>query len=226
MRLELERAKDLNLLDAFFKDALLGEGAEMGCPPEPPERGKGGNPNGGPGRPARGVAHENNPMLGSVRYSHDALIDAIVQNPMLNGKQLGAMFGFHPAWVNRITSSDSFKVKLAERKKELIDPIITANAEERLEALMKESTDVLLDKLATTPTADLALEALKVSSKALGYGARQDGGGTQVNFVVALPGKAIDAQSWERNNRHMGAGTAISVPSSQQVELIAKGRGD
>jgi hypothetical protein len=59
-----------------------------------------------------------------------------------------------------------------------------------------QSLDVIADKLATTSSADIALKALDISTKAMGFGARHTGGNVQNNFVVQIPGKAVSEQDW------------------------------
>ena len=57
------------------------------------------------------------------------------------------------------------------REGEMIEPPLSID--EKLRALASKSLDVVLDKLSVTQNPDTALKALEVTSKALGYGARQ-----------------------------------------------------
>lgn len=87
------------------------------------------------------------PSLAKVRYTHDAIIDMIVANPSVSQGELARHFGFTEAWMSIIVNSDAFKFRLEERKAELIDPIIKASIEERLNALAKVALDKLMDRV-------------------------------------------------------------------------------
>ena len=145
--------------------------------------------------PLLGTASAAN-AIARVKYSHDAMIDLLIANPAISQNELAANFGYTVPWVSRIMNSDAFQARLALRKEELLDPVIVASIEEKFRALASKSLDVVLDKLSVTNSAELGLKALEISAKALGYGARQQNLSVQTNFVVALPAKAADADSW------------------------------
>lgn len=133
-----------------------------------------------------------------VRYSHDAMIDVIIAEPAIKQKELAERFGMTQAWISRVIGSDAFQARLAARKEKVIDPVLTHNMEERLRGLAIQSLEIVQEKLEATGSADMAMKALDLSTKALGFGARERNGGAQVqnNFVIALPGKAASAQEW------------------------------
>lgn len=134
--------------------------------------------------------------LGRVRYTHDAMIDLIIANPAISQNDIAKHFGYTAPWVSRIMNSDAFLARLAARKTEVVDPSLVASVEEKLRALASKSLDVVLEKLTVSNSAEIGLKALEISSKALGYGARQQNLNVQQNFVVALPGKAVTAEAW------------------------------
>lgn len=145
--------------------------------------------------PLLGTASAAN-AIARVKYSHDAMIDLLIANPAISQNEIATNFGYTVPWVSRIMNSDAFQARLALRKEELLDPVIVASIEEKFRALASKSLDVVLDKLSVTNSAELGLKALEISTKALGYGARQQNLSVQTNFVVALPAKAADAGSW------------------------------
>lgn len=142
--------------------------------------------------------------LQHVRYSHEALIDVIIAEPMLKRSEIAQRFGRTTAWVTCVTTSDAFQAALAKRREEIVDPFLVATVRERFEGLALQSLDVIGEKLEATKNADLAIKSLDISAKALGFGARGPGGGGTVhnNFVVQLPPKAGNAQDWA--NDHAG----------------------
>lgn len=87
------------------------------------------------------------PAIAKVRYTHDAIIDTIIANPAISQGALAREFGFSEAWMSIIINSDSFQFRLEERKAELIDPIIKASIEERLNSLAKISLDKLMERV-------------------------------------------------------------------------------
>lgn len=142
--------------------------------------------------------------IARVKYSHDAMIDLIIAQPGVKQGEIAKHFGYTQAWVSRVMNSDAFLARLAERKNDLVDPAIALSVDERLRAVAAKSLDVVLEKLELTPTADFALEAAAMASKALGYGARQNNLNVQANFVVAMPEKAAGAAEWA--SRYNGGG--------------------
>lgn len=134
--------------------------------------------------------------LARVKYSHDAMIDLLIANPAISQGEIAKEFGYTQAWISRVMNSDAFLARLAERKRDLVDPAIAFSLDEKFRALADQSLDIIQEKLAVTRNPDTALKALELAGKALGYGARQQNLNVQQNFVVALPGKAASAQDW------------------------------
>jgi hypothetical protein len=83
------------------------------------------------------------------------------------------MFGYSTAWVNLSIQSPLFKNILDKRRAEIVNPIIIATTQERLQAVVDRSLDVIHEKLNKNPdqvSEALALKALELGSKALGMG--------------------------------------------------------
>lgn len=139
-----------------------------------------------------------------VKYTHDALIDMIIANPAVSQGQLAMAFGYTQGWLSRVMNSDAFQARLAARKMEVVDPQLVLSIDEKLRALASKSLDVVLDKLSVTQNPDTALKALEITSKALGYGARQQNLNVQQNFVVALPPKSASAAEWVQAHGPVG----------------------
>lgn len=114
--------------------------------------------------------------IAKVRYSHDAMIDMIIAEPWVSQNRLAEVFGYTPAWVSLVMSSDAFKERLAARKAEVVDPTLTATLEERFKALVTRSVEVLQEKLAAPASVvpdQLALRAMELGAKSLGLGQPQ-----------------------------------------------------
>lgn len=168
-----------------------------------------------------------------ISYTHDALIDTIIAHPAVSQRELATLFGYTEAWMSQIMSSDSFKVRLEARRKETIDPILLARTEERLEGTANLALEVLQEKLSAGRNPELAVKVLDISTRALGYGARDRSQiNLQANFVVALPGKAADGQTWQAEHKpeqyralppaeSRGEATAMRVPLTIDTEIAA-----
>ena len=126
-----------------------------------------------------------------LNYTHDAMIDLNIAEPMLSQGQLAARFGYSQAWVSTIMSSDAFQSQLAVRRAELIDPAITMSYEERIKALQNRSLEVMQEKLSRPSdeiSDDLALKAAKlgVEYHAANKGLLTGGGPSQTERLEAL----------------------------------------
>lgn len=108
-----------------------------------------------------------------LRYTHDAMIDLIIQEPGVSQAKLAETFGYTQAWVSTIMSSDAFKARLMNRREQLVDPAILLSIEERFKAVTERSLVVLAEKLSLPSTQipdNLALRAAELGAKALGIG--------------------------------------------------------
>lgn len=106
--------------------------------------------------------------LKKIGYSHDAMIDLIMQEPTVSSSELAQLFGYSPAWVSRILASDSFQARLAQRKGALLDPIIARSLNDRLRTVAIRSMDIIEEKLAAEPSAQYAMDALELATAGLG----------------------------------------------------------
>lgn len=136
-----------------------------------------------------------------VKFTHDAMIDYIIANPEVKQGHIAKVFGFTEAWISRIFCSDAFQARLAARKDELVNPVLVQGLEDRFKGLAMQSMEILEAKLEATKSPDLAIKALELSTKALGYGARKENVAVQNNFVVHVPNKIEDAQQWASAHR-------------------------
>lgn len=166
--------------------------------------------------PLIGTASAAN-AIARVKYTHDALIDMVIANPAASQGELARMFGYTQAWVSRVMNSDAFLARLAARKEDIIDPQLVLSIDEKLRAIASKSLDVVLDKLTTAPDAKTALAAMEITTKALGYGARQSNLNLQQNFVVALPQKAASEASWAEAHRG-GGGAVVMAQAAQTID--------
>lgn len=109
--------------------------------------------------------------IAKINYSHDAMIDMILANPGVSQNTLAAAFGYSPGWISNVMASDAWQARLAERRKEVVDPILFATLEERVRGLTLRAAEVLQEKLAAPAVSDtVALRAFELGAKAMGMG--------------------------------------------------------
>lgn len=153
---------------------------------------------------AKGYDQSNpNSRIQSTNYTHDAMIDVILANPTIKQGELAEKFNRRPVWISRIIGSDAFQAALAKRREELTDPFLVATIEERMKGVAMQSLDIIAEKLESTKNADLALKALDISAKSLGFGARAAGPGQHNSFTIVLPPKAANSEEWVQSHSPM-----------------------
>lgn len=100
-------------------------------------------------------------------YTHEAMIDLILADPTVTPKELGEVFGYSAGWVSRVLGSDTFQFRLAERKAQLVDPIVAGRLNARLTGVAMQSLEIVSQKLDAEDSATYALEALTIAQKAM-----------------------------------------------------------
>ena len=90
-------------------------------------------------------------QIQKVSITHDAIIDVLIARPDFTQREIAAQFGYTPSGLGIIVRSDSFKARLAQRKAELVDPIITDTLEQRLGTMAHASLDILQRKRDQSP---------------------------------------------------------------------------
>jgi hypothetical protein len=111
-------------------------------------------------------------QLTRLTYTHDAMVDLIIQAPTVTTKELGELFGYSAGWVARVIASDAFQARIAERKAQLIDPQITQSLNERLKGVAIHAVDLIGQKLDSEQSASYAIDALGLATSAMGLGKR------------------------------------------------------
>jgi len=115
----------------------------------------------------------------TVSYTHEAMIDLILTEPSITAVELAEVFGYSAGWVSRVIASDAFRARLAERKSQLIDPMVAASLDERLRGVAIHSMAIIQDKLANSSeeSAQFAMDALGLATVAMGHQKRSGAAG-------------------------------------------------
>lgn len=161
--------------------------------------------------------------LKRIRFSHDLLVDYMISTPNATNRQLATLLGVTETWVSRVICSDAFQARLAQRKDELVDPIIQHSIEEKLKGLVDLSTEVISEKLESSRNPDLAVKALTIGVAALGYGARDRQPVQTNNFVVMLPEKDSSSEAWASRARGEPRGVPAEIVDVSPVPSTPAG---
>jgi len=148
----------------------------------------------------------------------EQIIDYVIANPGVSRKQIAQEFKRSDNWVLALMGSDSFQAQLDARKDEIIDPLLRQTIEEQFGTMARLSSEIITEKLLKQRDSDLALQALSLSSKALGYGA-QPKAQTNVSFVVQMPPAVKDVSAWEATYSGAGGGDHMQSGDSRGVNM-------
>lgn len=154
-----------------------------------------------------------------VRWNHDLVIDQMLADPTLTQTAIARQFGVSNTWVSILVNSDAFKERLRERKAELIDPVLRATLEEKLNGIANTALNRLADRL-DNPAAEMKNMDLVAIAK-LGVGDRnltKDKAAQTNLYVVQLPPQAVNTQAWLDNS------SAARHPPLQIIEEIKNGQ--
>lgn len=156
--------------------------------------------------------------LERLKYTHEAMIDMMVANPTITVREIAARFGLTEPWIYRIRSSDAFREKLKQRTAEIVDPLLIAEIEERFDAMVNRSLEVIMDKLAKPAEEvdpEIALRAAALGAKARGYG----GFGAKV-----APQPMARPQGWLEQSAERLRTLNQGVVDVQAVEVLPQAR--
>jgi hypothetical protein len=110
--------------------------------------------------PAKGITR--------LTYTHDAMVDLILQEPTVTHKELAEIFQYSAGWIQRVCASDAFQARLAERRAQLVDPHVARSLNERLRGVTIKAIDIIDERLSTEEAgAGYALEALGIATGAM-----------------------------------------------------------
>lgn len=128
--------------------------------------------------------------------SYDQLVDILLLSPPGETQRaIARRVGYSESWLSRIIASDAFQARLAARLEKDIEPerrevfrLRFASIEEEARGILKASLERLAERMqdpAGVPD-ELVIKSVAVTSKLLGYGARQEPTAPPVNLHFHL----------------------------------------
>ncbi len=125
---------------------------------------------------------------------HHRLIDWLVANPEMSGRECAMQFGVSAVWISIVKHSPIFRAEF-ERRREMISKSVTADIAERATALAELSLDVLTERIKrnghSMPLGEVR-DVTQMALKMLGYPARQVRGGSPAPVTPNL--EVVDAK--------------------------------
>lgn len=140
-------------------------------------------------------------QLPRTQITHDMIVDFLICNPTATYKEIGTEFSYSEVGIGVICRSDAFRMRFEMRKAEVQDPVVMEKIERRLEGLASKSLEILERHLQVSTDHKFALEVLKETNKAAGYGATKIPH-VQNNYVAVLPGPAASSKEWSDKFGH------------------------
>ena len=114
------------------------------------------------------------------KVNFEELVQWILAHPGATHAEIGQAYGRPAGWFSTVLVMAEFQAALDPFRSEITDPAIIATIDERLQALMLRSVDVLQAKLSVASPGDApVLEAAKIGVRALGLGNAGREGPTQ-----------------------------------------------
>lgn len=145
--------------------------------------------------------------LRRISFSHEALINWMIENPHRNLRDAAAYFDYTQAWLSSIIHSDLFQAKLAERQN-----AVFALVAQGIPAKLAAATDIALgkltEKLEDTEDAKFLLDSADKLLHRMGYApasARNPAGAsgapalTQNNTFIIGTGDLAAARQLQRD---------------------------
>lgn len=143
--------------------------------------------------------------------AHMIIIDQLLMDPSISTTRLASVTGYSRNWLHKVMSSDAFQAKLAERQKNLCDPIVMDAIKDRLNGITSRALEILEERLDNDKVSlDHALSVLGMSTKALGLGQQKQAAGPTANFIIHVPAQMPSASDWAA--QHGGTTKILSEP--------------
>jgi hypothetical protein len=111
------------------------------------------------------------PVVGKHNYSHQRMVDLILERPDYSYAQLAAHFERPQSWLSSVLASEGFQQCLDPVRHQVADPRLSATLRERFQALAISTTNVLMNRMDNPDVGDFVLvKSSEIAIKALGMG--------------------------------------------------------
>ena len=165
------------------------------------------------------------PLSERPRIDFAELVQWILAHPGATHAEISTAYGRPAGWFSTVLVLPEFQAALEPFRGQVTDPAIVSTIQERLQALMLRSVDVLHTKLSNPNASDaIAIEAGKLASRALGLG--NPGREAPPAEKTNLESLADRLTALIVNRKGQGIG---SVPAKELVEDVTpkvKGKSD
>ena len=148
-----------------------------------------------------------------MRPWHELVIDMWLIEPTLTQRDIAAKLGKSEFWLSVVVNGDAFKERFAQRKGDLVDPTISAQAEDKLRGLVSLAADKLGERIsAGASDTRLLLGTLTAASRALGMGASSAPTLQNNLYFLPPPPAAVSAADWSTHSKQAIADAVVRLP--------------
>ena len=135
-----------------------------------------------------------------LRPWHKTLADIVLSSPELTQREIAKRLNRSEYWLSIVINSDAFQHYIAERRRDLHDPIVVERFEDKIAAVGSMAIDRIGERLESRApmTNDELLAAATFAAKCAGLGAPKPGAGVNL-YVVNTPGPATNSATWAEN---------------------------
>ncbi len=161
-----------------------------------------------PQKTAQPPAAAKDNAVAKLNYSHVDMIDCIIANPHISQGQLAARYGYSQSWICQVMQSDAWQSMMAQRRDEIVDPVLKLTVEERVKALTIRSMERLMEKLDAPQVSDATvLKAFELGAKAIGVGGNAaPAAPAAVDHLAQLANRLVDLQAKVRRENAVSLG--------------------
>lgn len=150
-----------------------------------------------------------------IQAVHEAFADYMLLNPGCTLREMGAQFGYSPAWICTVINTDMFKAYFSERR----NGIVVAIAEDlpsRLAAAAHLATERIMEVIEKTEDGEMLIDAFDKVLHRHGYAPNAKGmqGPAQVN---------VQNNVFYLNKNELAEARGALVAAHKPAELEVKG---
>ena len=156
---------------------------------------------------------------GVLTYTHQAVIDEILANPLIERKELADKFGVSENWMKKVINSDAFQTVLDKRREQIVNPIISQTVQERLRGVTNSAIDPLQTRLdAGHVNNEEVIEIAKMGLETQGLLGNAKAVASNSQFVIMMPPPQATTEDWVEQVQSEG------VSDAEIVEVVAGGK--
>ena len=161
--------------------------------------------------------------IAKVGYTHEALINWMIEFPHKLQKDAALYFGITEGWLSQVVNSDAFRMQLKKRQDEVFS-VIAHNIPEKLNIATSIALDKLTEKLTATGDGLYILDAAEKLLKANGYAPQGQRTTPQPSHGLINQTVIINSGDLDVARKLMEKNVVSTIPQlPEKVSVVAEG---